>query len=138
MFVSQVAPVPSAHPCAPSWWETPLPKASQVDPGLTVRAYQPIRQLSRALYIPRHHSGTAHLPLYDVADRYEDAVRGSDFGSNLYSMLLSQIQKPRGDGLDVPVDYLVDMDIIPDLQNKYQLRVQRRTLSHNHDASVNV
>jgi hypothetical protein len=73
-----------------------------------------------------------------VADQYETAVEGSEFGSNLYSMQLSQIAKPRGDGMDVAVDYLVDMDTVPDFQNNYQLNVQRRTLSYDHGASVKV
>ncbi|KAF9889583.1 hypothetical protein FE257_007091 [Aspergillus nanangensis] len=113
-------------------------KSSPINPFLSVRPRPLSQPLTRALYIPRHHSGTAHLPLYDVDDRYKDAVKGAIFGTNLYSMQLSQIEKPRGDGLDASVDYLVDMDTIPDLQENYQLRVQRRTLSANHDITVNV
>ncbi|KAL5362026.1 hypothetical protein BJX96DRAFT_166344 [Aspergillus floccosus] len=129
MFVSQqITSVPQAHPCIPVLGETPHPKSSR-GPVLSVRPYKPTQELTRALYIPRHHSGTAHLPLYDVADQYETAVKGSEFGSNLYSMQLSQIAKPRGDGMDVAVDYLVDMNTVSDLQNNYQLNVQRRTMS---------
>ncbi|KAG2420499.1 hypothetical protein HFD88_000111 [Aspergillus terreus] len=117
--------------------DTPHLRSSR-DPVLSVRPYKPTHELTRALYIPRHHSGTAHLPLYDVADQYEAAVEGSEFGSNLYSMQLSQIAKPRGDGMDVAVDYLVDMNTVPDFQNNYQLNVQRRTLSFDHGASVKV
>ncbi|KAL4898087.1 hypothetical protein BDV59DRAFT_176 [Aspergillus ambiguus] len=139
MFVSQqITTVPKVHPCAPALWESTLPKPSQVDPARRVRTYKPPGELLRALYIPRHHSGTAHLPLYDVADQYENTVKGSEFGSNLYSMQLSQIAKPRGDGMDAAVDYLVDMNTIPDFQNNYQLNVQRRTLSYSHDSSVKV
>jgi hypothetical protein len=65
--------------------------------------------LSRVLYIPRHTSSAAHLPIYDVSDQYRKAnLPGALIGSSLFTIRLGLMKTPTGDGMEADVQYLVD------------------------------
>ncbi|THC97341.1 hypothetical protein EYZ11_003175 [Aspergillus tanneri] len=58
------------------------------------------------------------------------------FGSNLYNLKLWLMTKPRGEGLDVPVEYLVNLN--PDTleEKNVHIQVERRALLRDDDAIV--
>jgi hypothetical protein len=68
----------------------------------------PPAYLSRILYVPRHDNSTPHLPLYDVSDLYRKTVGDTPMGSSMYTVKVSGMKKPAGDGTDGNVGYLVD------------------------------
>jgi len=83
--------------------------------------------LERVLYIPRHDDKTTHLPLYEVRDRYHNAVRQFPMlGSALYTSLLSAMEKPNGDSMDDEVAYLTDIYKAGD--GDVQIRLNKREL----------
>ncbi|KAB8210912.1 hypothetical protein BDV34DRAFT_124226 [Aspergillus parasiticus] len=96
--------------------------------------YSPPRDFTRALYIPRHDSTTSHLPLYDVAESYQDFIRDTVFGSYLHSVKLSYMEKPRGDDMDAQVEYLVDAS---KKEEVVEMQVQRRSLNQSDDIKAN-
>ncbi|KAB8233876.1 uncharacterized protein BDW43DRAFT_275382 [Aspergillus alliaceus] len=97
------------------------------------RVHPPLN-FTRVLYIPRHDSMTSHLPLYDVAERYQNSIRGSVFGSYLHSVNLSYMEKPRGDNMSARVEYLVDSN--KEMEKCSRLQVQRRTLEHGNNIAA--
>ncbi|PIG79782.1 hypothetical protein AARAC_003365 [Aspergillus arachidicola] len=97
--------------------------------------YSPPRDFTRALYIPRHDSTTSHLPLYDVAESYQDSIRDTVFGSYLHSVKLSYMEKPRGDDMNARVEYLVDAS---KKEEVVEMQIQRRSLNQSDDIKANV
>lgn len=99
-------------------------QASQVDQLIGRRPLPTPSDLTRILYIPHHNENTLHLPLYDVANAYADIVGDTPIGSSLYTVKLTTMRKPRGDGTDAQVAYLVNFEKSPD--GAREVRVQRR------------
>lgn len=64
---------------------------------------------SRVLYVPRHDHQVTHLPLYDVSDEYERAVKGAPMGSSKYKINLSLMRRPSGDKPGDEVRYFLDV-----------------------------
>ncbi|KAF4201068.1 hypothetical protein CNMCM8927_002051 [Aspergillus lentulus] len=58
----------------------------------------PPKQLSRALYIPRHDGEVSQITLYDISAQYTSATDGILIGSSEYVVALGLMQKPRNEG----------------------------------------
>lgn len=97
-----------------------------------------LKNLDRVLYLPRHTSDTSHLPLYDISDRYSSTVQGTVFGSSFYYLKLWCMERPRGDGLDFPADYLVNMNADAETEKRACIHLEKRTLLRQDDVSVDV
>lgn len=68
--------------------------------------------LSRILYIPSHNDkATTHLPIYEFAEDYRNAVRDEPIGSSRYKTSFGLMKKPVGDGRSGDVQYLVDFEL---------------------------
>lgn len=65
--------------------------------------------LTRVLYIPTHKSADIHLPIYDVTQKFTQAVGDAQLGVSLFTTRLCMMKKPAGDGTDGDVQYLVDL-----------------------------
>lgn len=82
-------------------------RSSQIDSLIGRRPQETPSHLTRVLYIPYHDESTLHLPIYELRDWYHAAVGNTLIGSSLYTVKLSAIRKPCGDGTDAQVAYLV-------------------------------
>lgn len=110
-------------------------QAARVDQLIGRRLLPSPSNLKRVLYIPFHDNDTLHLPLYDVSQIYWDTVTDIPIGSSLYTVKLISLRKPRGDGTDAEVAYLVNFDRLPGERNV--VRVQRRVPAQSlQDADV--
>lgn len=87
---------------------SPHPTPDQIDRLIGRRPLPHPKQLTRVLYIPYHDADTMHLPIYDIHDLYRASVGDTPISSTLYTVKLTTIQKPSGDGLDVQVAYLIN------------------------------
>ncbi|KAH3461167.1 hypothetical protein KXX05_002396 [Aspergillus fumigatus] len=108
--------------------------AAYYDSLLGRRPQNPPHDFSRVLYIPRHNSATVHLPLYDVAEQYRNAVNGCVLSSSQYTVQLSMMEKPRDDGMNCQVAYHVNLDRSATDDAPARLQVQRRSLFNNGEA----
>ncbi|KAH8660135.1 hypothetical protein BX600DRAFT_438358 [Xylariales sp. PMI_506] len=79
------------------------------DHQLGRRPSQAPSYLSRILYIPHHDSNTAHLPIYEVGDRYRNAIQDALIGSTTYTTRLGSMKTPSGGHMTDQVAYLADM-----------------------------
>jgi hypothetical protein len=108
--------------------------AAYYDSLLGRRPQNPPQDFTRVLYIPRHNSATVHLPLYDVAEQYRNAVKGCILNSSQYAVQLSMMEKPRDDGMNCEVAYHVNLDRSATDDAPVQLQVQRRSLFEDGEA----
>ncbi|KAK7451457.1 hypothetical protein Landi51_04828 [Colletotrichum acutatum] len=65
--------------------------------------------LSRILFFPRHTSTVTHLPVYDVNNIYNKAVKGAPMGSGMYKINMMFMRRPKGDGMDSNVEYFINV-----------------------------
>ncbi|RYP18148.1 hypothetical protein DL765_004074 [Monosporascus sp. GIB2] len=89
--------------------------------------------LSRVLFIPKHNSTATHLPIYEITDAYTRAVGGTAMGSNLYTINLMYMDRPRGDGTDADVRFFVDVN-----GDKTSITIEERTLSSKEGAITTI
>ncbi|KAJ3531494.1 hypothetical protein NM208_g8856 [Fusarium decemcellulare] len=68
------------------------------------------KHLSRVLYFPKHNESTSHLPIYDISQRYSEALGKIPFGSRKYKIELALLWKPRGTNLGDVTRFLVDVN----------------------------
>jgi hypothetical protein len=108
--------------------------AAYYDSLLGRRPQNPPQDFTRVLYIPRHNSATVHLPLYDVAEQYRNAVQGCFMSSSQYAVQLSMMEKPRDDGMNCEVAYHVDLDTSATDDATVRLQVRRRSLFEDDEA----
>ncbi|GIC87933.1 uncharacterized protein Aud_004324 [Aspergillus udagawae] len=108
--------------------------AAYYDSLLGRRPQNPPQDFTRVLYIPRHNSATMHLPLYDVAEQYRNAVKGCILNSSQYAVQLSMMEKPRDDGMNCEVAYHVNLDRSATDDAPVRLQVQRRSLFEDCEA----
>ncbi|RHZ58237.1 uncharacterized protein CDV56_105631 [Aspergillus thermomutatus] len=108
--------------------------AAYYDSLLGRRPQNPPQDFTRVLYIPRHSSATVHLPLYDVAEQYHNAVKGCVLNSSQYAVQLSMMEKPRDDGMNCEVAYHVNLDRSATDNATVRLQVQRRSLFEDGEA----
>lgn len=97
---------------------------SYFDTKLGRSPMQTITHLSRVLCLPRHNDTTTHLPIYEVGSLYRNAMGSTPIGSSSYTIRLCLMQKPREDGLNARVAYLVDFS--RDEKGGMQICLQRR------------
>ena len=69
---------------------------------------QTLTHLLRVLRLPRHNDTTTHLSIYEVGSLYRNAMGSTPIGSSSYTIRLCLMQKPREDGLNARVAYLMD------------------------------
>ncbi|OOO10954.1 hypothetical protein OAory_01074240 [Aspergillus oryzae] len=131
MCVPSLAVSPSTFPCTATLVNVSRPPYDTFE---SHARYSSPRDFTRALYIPRHDSTTSHLPLYDVAEGYQDSIRDTVFGSYLHSAKLSYMDKPRGDDMNARVEYLVDASKKEEVM---EIQVQRRSLNQSDDIKAN-
>ncbi|GAQ03068.1 hypothetical protein ALT_0389 [Aspergillus lentulus] len=108
--------------------------AAYYDSLLGRRPQNPPPDFTRVLYLPRHNSATVHLPLYDVAEQYRNAVKGCVLNSSQYTVQLSMMEKPRDDGMNCEVAYHVNLDRSATNDTPVRLQVQRRSLFEDGEA----
>ncbi|KAF7122333.1 hypothetical protein CNMCM5793_000290 [Aspergillus hiratsukae] len=108
--------------------------AAYYDSLLGRRPQNSPQDFTRVLYIPRHNSATVHLPLYDVAEQYRNAVQGCFMSSSQYAVQLSMMEKPRDDGMNCEVAYHVNLDKSVADDATVRLQVQRRSLFQEDEA----
>ncbi|OHE99915.1 hypothetical protein CORC01_04816 [Colletotrichum orchidophilum] len=65
--------------------------------------------LSRALFFPKHTSKVTHLPIYEVGNAYNEAVKDAPLGSGMYKINMMFMRRPKGDGTDSDVEFFVDV-----------------------------
>ncbi|KAK1450627.1 hypothetical protein CCUS01_02083 [Colletotrichum cuscutae] len=53
--------------------------------------------LSRILFFPRHTSTVTHLPVYDINNIYNEAVKDAPMGSGIYKINMMFMRRPKGD-----------------------------------------
>ncbi|RMZ41965.1 hypothetical protein CA14_010523 [Aspergillus flavus] len=131
MCVPSLTVSPSTFPCTATLVNVSRPPYDTFE---SHARYSSPRDFTRALYIPRHDSTTSHLPLYDVAEGYQDSIRDTVFGSYLHSAKLSYMDKPRGDDMNARVEYLVDASKKEEVM---EIQVQRRSLNQSDDIKAN-
>ena len=77
----------------------PLPTLA-ID-NLLGQRFPPIpSHLSRVLFMPKHDNTVTHLPVYEVTNAYQAAVKDAVPGSNGYRVSLWFMDRPKGDGTD--------------------------------------
>lgn len=99
-------------------------QSSQIDALIGRRPQETPCHLTRVLYVPYHDQTTLHLPIYELQDWYHAAIGNTLMGSSLYTVKLSTIRKPCGDGTDAQVAYLVYFE--DSLDEGQTVRVQHR------------
>lgn len=89
--------------------------------------------LSRVLYLPSHNGTTHHLPLYEAGPLYHRAIGSTLLNSSLYTAKLCSMERPRADGMNAQVAWLVDFFRVvegwdTDADGGVEINVQRREM----------
>ena len=102
------------------------------------RPMQTPAHLSRVLYIPSHNDTTDHLPLYEAGHLYRRAVGNTFLNTSLYTAKLRSMERPRADGMNAQVAWLVDFVESWDVDGGLEINVQKREMMSEKGANLSM
>ncbi|KXH53275.1 hypothetical protein CSAL01_01923 [Colletotrichum salicis] len=89
--------------------------------------------LSRVLFFPKHTSRVTHLPIYEVSNTYNEAVKDAPLGSGMYKINMMFMRRPKGDGTDSNVEFFID--VAPD---QSFVTIQQRSVVLNEGLAIRI